>query len=292
MRSSHQMQQFVRSWPIGRSSATSMLLGAGAAVGLSQFFFALLDRGASADEIGMLKSFLSLSVDGIRQGRIFEFVTCSLFHAGPGPWHLLANMTLLFLAGREVEPLIGRRHFLALCAASFLIGGFFQWGVMVLGFAPAVAPVVGFSAGVAGTVGAYATILPEWETPLLLFGGQPQMRLKFFGFALVTFALVLWAGGIAPAIGPAGIFMGTIVGWAYMKLLGFGNPLAIQRYLFEKRQRRARRERMPAGQFICVEIDPILEKISREGMQSLTRSERRLLEQCRAKIEAKEAAVP
>jgi hypothetical protein len=36
-----------------------------------------------------------------------------------------------------------------------------------------------------------------------------------------------------------------------------------------------------------VEIDPILEKISREGMRSLSRSERRLLDQGREKFIAK-----
>ena len=46
---------------------------------------------------------------------------------------------------------------------------------------------------------------------------------------------------------------------------------------------------MNADQFIRAEIDPILEKISREGMHSLSRAERKILEQGRGKIATKTA---
>ena len=44
---------------------------------------------------------------------------------------------------------------------------------------------------------------------------------------------------------------------------------------------------MPVEQFIREELDPILEKISRQGCRSLTRAERKLLEKGRAKLDAK-----
>jgi hypothetical protein len=75
-----------------------------------------------------------------------------------------------------------------------------------------------------------------------------------------------------------------------VKQLGYGNPLPIQRYIFERRQRMARLDRMTADQFVKTEIDPILEKIAQHGMKSLTRGERKILEQGRAKIEGKPAA--
>jgi hypothetical protein len=75
-----------------------------------------------------------------------------------------------------------------------------------------------------------------------------------------------------------------------VKRLGFGNPMAIERYLFDRRQHAARIERMPADQFIREELDPILEKISREGRGSLTRAERKLLQMGRQKLDAKTPA--
>ena len=44
---------------------------------------------------------------------------------------------------------------------------------------------------------------------------------------------------------------------------------------------------MSAEQFVSVEVDPILDKIAREGMHSLTRSERKILAKGREKIAAK-----
>jgi hypothetical protein len=77
---------------------------------------------------------------------------------------------------------------------------------------------------------------------------------------------------------------GCLFGWVYVKQLGYGNPLRIQRYFFEKRQREERRRHMTSDQFINEEIDPILEKISRDGIGSLTRNEKRILEMGRDKI--------
>ena len=44
---------------------------------------------------------------------------------------------------------------------------------------------------------------------------------------------------------------------------------------------------MTPEEFIAKEIDPLLDKISREGMESLTRSERKLLAKAREKITSK-----
>jgi hypothetical protein len=42
---------------------------------------------------------------------------------------------------------------------------------------------------------------------------------------------------------------------------------------------------MGAEEFIALEVDPLLEKISREGIQSLTRSELRTLSLAREKLD-------
>jgi hypothetical protein len=47
---------------------------------------------------------------------------------------------------------------------------------------------------------------------------------------------------------------------------------------------------MSAGQFVAEEIDPLLEKISRQGLASLSRRERRLLDQAREKMLAERAS--
>jgi hypothetical protein len=92
-------------------------------------------------------------------------------------------------------------------------------------------------------------------------------------------------------IGPAGMLAASFFGWAYVKQLGYGNPLPIQRFIFERRQRAARLERMSPEQFMTMEMDPILEKISREGLRSLSRAERKILDQGRGKFIAKQGGM-
>jgi hypothetical protein len=77
---------------------------------------------------------------------------------------------------------------------------------------------------------------------------------------------------------------GCIAGWFYAHLLGFGRPSILQRALSQRRAETERYEAMTPEEFIAQEIDPLLEKISREGMGSLTRAERKLLATAREKI--------
>ena len=77
---------------------------------------------------------------------------------------------------------------------------------------------------------------------------------------------------------------GLAAGWLYAQLLGYGHPSWLQRKLAERRDATQRIARMTRDEFIECEIDPLLEKISRSGMQSLSRAERRLLAGARDKI--------
>jgi len=71
-------------------------------------------------------------------------------------------------------------------------------------------------------------------------------------------------------------------------MLGFGRPSILQRALSQRRAEAERHNAMTPEEFIAQEIDPLLEKISRDGMGSLTRAERRLLTKAREKIEGKD----
>jgi hypothetical protein len=58
--------------------------------------------------------------------------------------------------------------------------------------------------------------------------------------------------------------------------------------MLERRQREERLDRMSPDQYMTEEIDPTLDKIARDGIRSLTRQERRILERGREKISQKE----
>ena len=132
---------------------------------------------------------------------------------------------------------------------------------------------------------AFTTIEPEIELTMLLFFVIPvRLKAKYLALGIVVFSIIMAVGSAKSGIGHLAHLGGCLLGWVYIKQLGFGNPLRLQKYLFEKRQRAERHARMSPAQFINQEIDPILDKISREGIHSLTRTERKILEKGREKI--------
>ena len=230
---------------------------------------------------GLVERWFALSGLGVRSGCAWQFLTYMFLHGGPV--HLLVNMLTLYFAGREVEAIAGPRHLLGVYFGGGLAGGI---GQML--FTSASQPLVGASAGVCAVLIGFTTILPEIEITLLLFFVIPvRLKAKYLALAIVLFSLALAISGQAPGIGHVAHLGGCLLGWVYMKQLGFGNPLRLQKYIFEKRQRAERQSRMTSTQFINEEIDPILDKISREGLHSLSRAERKILEKGRDKIARK-----
>ena len=279
--SRRQIQPFIRRWSVGRPSVTALLIALSVGAYAAQMMAELFLGGHE-----FFHSRLALDSAAIHAGQYWRFFTFALLHDSSNPLHLLGNMLLLFFAGREVEPIVGRRHFLAIFLGGTLLGGVAQWLLMP----DAPLPLVGVTAGVTAVFVAFTTILPELEVVVHLFFVLPlRLRAKYLAIALLGLSAVFWVTLTAPQIGPAGMIVAGFFAWAYVKQLGFGNPLAIQRYIFARRQRAARLERMSPDQFISVEIDPILEKISTHGMHSLSRTERKILEQGRGKIAARTA---
>ncbi len=279
--SRRQLQTFIRPWTAGRPSATVLLIalsiGAFCAQMAAEFF--LGDRPGGKD---LFFRWLALDGADVHAGDYWRFFTFPLIHHDP--LHLLASMALLFFAGREIEPIVGSRHFVAIYLGGVFVGGMTHWLVM-----PEF-PLTGVAAGAVAVFAAYATILPELEIVVHLFFVLPlRLRAKYLALALAGLCVICWGTFTAPVIGPLGMVVASFYAWVYAQQLGFGNQLSIQRYIFEKRQRVARRERMSPEQFMSTEIDPILEKISARGMHSLTRAERKILEQGSGKMAGKPA---
>ena len=229
---------------------------------------------------GLPTYYLALSGEGIRHGYYWQFFTYMLLHGG---WlHLLVNCVGLYFAGREVETICGPRHLLGMYIAGGIAGGLAQWAVSDG------VPMLGASAGVCAVLMAFCTILPEWEITVLLFFVIPiRMRAKWLGRILIGSSILFVATGYAQDVGHIAHLGGAVTGWFYARQLGFGGSLWFLTVMRDRRRIRDRRARMDPEQFISEEIDPILDKISREGIHSLSREERRVLELGRDKIAKK-----
>ncbi len=274
------MQSSPRAWLKEIPPVTRVLMGLTVLAAGCQFYLAYREFLLMSP---MSPNVLGLTLSGIQSGSVWQLVTFGALHLGV--LHVLANMLTLCCAGQEAEPIVGRWHFLGIFVVGNIVGGIADCAAMAANLLPATTQVVGLSAGVAAALAAYATILPDLEVaPLGGFGLMVQVRARMIGIAAMGAVLCLWLSQAAPEVGAPGMAVAMLAGWAYVKALGYGNPLAIQRFLYRRRQRAARVARMPAEQFIVEEIDPILEKISRQGLHSLTRAERRILEKGREKI--------
>jgi membrane associated rhomboid family serine protease len=273
-------QTFARPWVAGRFSVTSLLVALMSGAFVAQWMLEFLEHDRLA-ETGWLQHWLALSNEGIAAGYWWQFLTYGLLQAGP--LHALGNALLLYFAGREVEPIIGGRHLGAMYVGGTLLGGVAQW----LGMPGS--HLVGTSAGVAAVVVSYATVLAEFEVIGHLFFVIPvRIRAKFFGWTVFLFGAACWATQTLANVGPAAICIGCVTGWIYTRELGFGNSFWWERRRQDRIQKEQRLLRMSADQFLEEEIDPILEKIAREGMQSLSKEEKRVLEQGSAKIAGRE----
>jgi len=268
---------FTRRWTHRPRVILLGLIGTNVVAFVAQLFL-------DAYQPGFVREYLGLSDQGVHAAYGWQFFTALFLH--DGPWHLIGNMLILYLLGRDVESIIGQRQFLLLYLAGAAAG---ELGHLFL--MPATSVLFAASGGVAAVVLAYATILPELELTSTVFLLLP-VRLKAKYLAYAACAIALWGvtldrGGAVPHSAYLG---GIVAGWFYAHLLGFGRASFLQRALRERRAEVERYRAMTPDQFISEEVDPILDKISREGMQSLTRAERRILARAQEKISEKAQA--
>lgn len=274
---------------MGRPKVWTMLIGLNFAVFVMQTCMDIFVQP------GLVNSWLGLNPQAVRDGQFWQLFTCLFLH-GFAPaadgwiWltsrclHLVVNLLLLALAGRELEVILGPKHFLGIYFGGGVLGGLLQ---LAMSWNTAV-PLACASAGVCAVLLAFTTVLPEIEMSVLFFFILPlHLRAKYLGAGLIVLLFALACLPVGGNLAYYASLGGALGGWIYARKLGYGNATRLQIYFAQKRLRTERLERMGAGQFITEEIDPILDKIAREGMQSLTRSERKLLEQGREKIAQK-----
>jgi len=248
--------------------------------------------------------YFALSRQGIERGFVWQLVTYQFMHAGF--LHLLFNSWAIFAFGRELESSLGGRRFLALVFASGMIGGVFQVATALLWPGLFGGAVVGASACAFGLVAAFAMIYPERELTLLVFFVIPvQMRAK----TLLIFSAVLAVAGIIFSesifggnVANAAHLGGMVMGWFFVRkilpgrwswLTGYLHPSewSWRKGLLHPSEKSAPRlprsesaEDPTADSIVEDEVDPILDKISAHGIQSLTARERAVLEAARKKI--------
>src|SRR5881394_134014 len=269
--SGRKASRFTRSWAPSQRIVLFTLVGLNVAAFIVQLVLTSWNRE-------FVLEYLGLSDRGISQAYAWQFFTAPLLYNNV--WHFAGNILVLYFIGRDVETIIGQRQFLFL----YLFGAFSgELGHLFL--MPSDCILFAASGGVAAIFAAYATILPELEiTALLLFMVPLRLKIRRVAQIALLAAIALLLFDRTGSVGHSAFLGGALAGWFYAHLLGFGGTSLLVRVLQQRRVKAERLRSMTPDQFVAEEIDPLLEKISRCGLASLSRRERRLLEQARKKM--------
>ena len=245
--------------------------------------------------------YFALSLDGLKQGFVWQLLTFQFMHAGL--WHLLFNSLAIYFFGRPVETILGHGRFLTLYLSAGTFGGLMQMLFALLLPQYFDAPVVGASAGASGLVAAFAMLYWTERFTLLIYFIPVSMRGKtllwvIFGLALI--GLMTPNSNVANAAHLGGILTGVIFirqfvqgRWPWGHWGASATHPDAPREFVVTRAGKGKFWRSAAGkpdeelstdEFLKSEVDPILEKISAHGIQSLTAREREILEKARSKM--------
>jgi len=253
---------------------------------------------------------LALSAGGLSQWRVYQLITFQFLHGGL--LHLLGNLIGLYFFGRAVENILGGSRMLKLYLVSGTLGGLLEVALqLILRQIPPLhqaSGVAGASAGVFGLIAAFAIHAPDNPITLLVFFVLPvTFPAKVI---LIVEGGIAMLGVMAPFLGKPGLagnvahgahLGGMLTGIVWMRLamrpdlpFEFWRPLSARRPSRRDpsgispkrawRNTRKKAEELPPAEFISREVDPILEKISAHGIQSLTERERQILEAARSKM--------
>lgn len=244
-------------------------------------------------------SVLALSDNGLKSGFLWQVLTFQFMHVSF--MHFLFNSIMLFLFGKPIEAALGNGRFWEIYFAGGTAGGIMQ-GTLGLMFPAHFGGVtMGASAGVSALLAMFCLIHRHAVIRLMLILPVKAFHVLIGSLAIATFFVLVPSndgvahaahlGGMLAAIGYYQYIMGRerrLFNWRpYADVAP--RPTRATRVRAErkpkwKRQAHAPEPDVSPTEFISREVDPILDKISKNGIQSLTPEERQVLERARSKM--------
>ncbi|HXS22785.1 MAG TPA: rhomboid family intramembrane serine protease [Gemmatimonadales bacterium] len=221
--------------------------------------------------------------------RPWTFLTYMFVHGGL--LHLLGNMLMLFVFGSAVETRMGSRSFIfyyLFCGAGAALFALGLSGFM------GVSPFYGASGAVLGLGMAYAMFWPDAELILFPFPIPVRARVLVAVLAGVDVFLAILYRNQTDGIAHLAHIGGLIAGYLYFRVQTLSHRTStttarpVERVVMvqssvPESSRPApaspvRRRRLDADP-VAAEVDRVLDKISAQGLSSLTAAERRFLDE-------------
>jgi membrane associated rhomboid family serine protease len=242
---------------------------------------------------------LTLSPEAIQSGFIWTLLSYSLLHSMSSFLHLVFNLFLIYMLGRELLPVLGRKQFLWLYGGGVVLGGV-AW--LVTNWSQG-GQLLGASAGVYALLMMFAAMNPNRPITLLLFFILPVTikpkwivavlgGIDIFGF---LFSELVGASGFGD-IAHSAHLGGFAAGWLFFRHIyqrewkspdrapAIELPGWMQRT--KKRPVEATAYKVNIGATptalskseLNAEVDRILDKINSHGFGALTDEEKRQLD--------------
>jgi len=251
------------------------------------FFLDLFLSNPETNEHWWRDNFAFTIKSAIHEHRYWEFITFQFLHASVG--HVLFNCLGIFFFGPWMERWWGSAKFLIFYLLCGVAGAAFYTLLVflhVLHDPFGEADLVGASAGIYGILIGVAVIAPNLRVALLFPPIELSMRQMAMAMLVIAIgSIVLKLGGNEG--GEAGHLGGAILGFLLVRFPGIlgkagGHPFGVPT---ESRPRPSRSRQLPKlrprseiEKEQDTAVDLILDKISRDGFQSLTQEERDFLQ--------------
>jgi membrane associated rhomboid family serine protease len=274
---------------MGLTSGVKLLLIANAAV----FVLQTLAGGGLTGRPGPFTDwFAFIPQKAIFGLEVWRFFTYMFLHGGL--FHIGMNMFILWMFGSQIETRWGRRTFLVyyiLCG----LGGAVTYGIFNLVGINSFIPMVGASGAIYGILLAYGLTFPD---AVILVGLFFPMKAKYAVLLFGLIELMSTASGSSGGVAHLAHLGGMATGFVFLRLTipslrggvrrsGGGLGGAWTRWQTKRRMRVVRPDDAARGgngknggyptRGEQSEIDAILDKISRGGLQSLTEEEQEIL---------------
>ena len=222
----------------------------------------------------------------------WTYVTYMFVHGSL--WHLALNMLLLFFWGTRLEERMGSRVFVLFYLYCGLGGPLLSLLVAAIGVP--VAPFVGASAAILGIGVAYVMYWPDSE--MIIFPLPMPIKTRYIVIAIIVLDVLGAMLNTNSQVAHWAHLGGALVGFLYMRVQSYSRPVPVPQSISRERvlvsrpqpteaageqQPKPRPRRRVEKDPVTVEMDRVLDKISAQGMDSLTSAERQFLSEVSSK---------
>lgn len=215
----------------------------------------------------------------------WQLVTHMFAHGGP--FHLLFNMLMVWMFGTTLEREFGLKKFLLI----YFISGV---GTGIVHFLFFDYPVLGASAAVYGLMTAFAYF---WPNAVLYVFGIIPLKARTLVIILIVFGLFMGMNQARDNIAHFAHVLGAVIAFIYLQIAfkkyslfgSIGSKIQEKSGEFSDKMKSSKKEKVVYKEdWTKQKVDELLEKVSKHGINSLTRKEKDFLDRVSSDFNSKD----